>query len=54
VFKERRAENKELRKKYERGNSEGVRETWKGEERRNERKQKERKPKWIRNKKGSK
>jgi hypothetical protein len=54
VLKERRVENKEIRRKYELGNSEGMRETWKGEERRNERKQKERNPRWIGNKKVSK
>jgi hypothetical protein len=40
MLKERRVENKEICRKYERGSSEGVRETWKWEERRNERKQK--------------
>jgi hypothetical protein len=41
VLKERRVENKDIRRIYEFGNSEGVRETLEGEERRNERKQKE-------------
>lgn len=54
MLKERRVENKEISRKYERGNSERVRERWKVEERKNTRKRKERKPKWNRNNKGSK
>jgi hypothetical protein len=54
VLKERRVENKEIRRKYESGNSERVRERLNVEERKNARKRKERNPKWNRNNNGSK